>query len=106
VEPAVLVELTAEDGVTVGVTGWRMDERTVQRTLLDGVLLLPPDAAEPLHLNPSAAEIWSAIPELVTAERVTAALADRHGLEPADVRGAVDDVLDELAAIGAVEQVP
>jgi hypothetical protein len=102
VEPAVLVELTAPDGVTVGAVEWRVDERTVQRTLLDGVLLLPPTAAEPLRLNSSAAEIWSAIPTWPTADRLAAALAERHAVEPGAMRAAIDDILDELRAMGAI----
>ena len=36
----------------------RRSPLVLSRNLLDGVLLLPPAADDPLALNPSAAEVW------------------------------------------------
>jgi hypothetical protein len=81
---------------------WRTVDHTLQRNLLDGVLLLPPNATDPVHLNPSAAEIWALVDPPATAAEVSRVLADRHDVALADVTPVVDDALRDLAAVGAV----
>jgi hypothetical protein len=85
---------------------WRAVGHTLQRNLLDGVLLLPPAADDPLHLNGSAAEIWALVDGPASAAHVSTVLAERHQVPLAEVTPVVDRALDDLAAVGAVEPEP
>jgi len=85
---------------------WQGASRTLRRDLLDGTLLLPDGAAEPLSLSASATEIWESVQQPTSTEAVVARLADRHGVPPDALRDEVVGAIDGLVAAGAVEAVP
>ena len=86
-------------------TEWRGASRTLRRHLLDGALLLPDGADEPISLNSSAAEIWESLQQPTSTETVVTTLAARHGLATDELRDEVTQAIDGLVAVGAVEPV-
>jgi hypothetical protein len=103
VERFVLDQL--EGRVEHDVNEWRGATGTLRRHLLDGALLLPAGADEPISLNSSATEIWESLQEPISTEAVVARLAARHGLATDGLRDEVTQAIDGLAAVGAVEAV-
>jgi Coenzyme PQQ synthesis protein D (PqqD) len=104
VERFVLDQL--EDRVEHDVNAeWREASRTLRRHLLDGALLLPYGADEPISLNSSAAEIWESLQQPESTEAVVAQLAARHGLAADDLRDEVTRAIDGLVAVGAVDAI-
>jgi hypothetical protein len=82
---------------------WRAVDHTLQRNLLDGVLLLPTGVADPVHLNGSAAEIWALVDGQASVADVSRVLADRHQVPLAEVTPMVEQALRDLAATGALQ---
>lgn len=70
---------------------------------LDGeLLLLPLDAPQALHLNPSAADVWQALETPRSPEQVTQVLARHFETEVAVIRADVSTVIESLLAGGAL----
>ena len=82
---------------------WRRNPATLWRRTTTGVVLLPPSLQEPVRLAGSAALLWDALEEPTTAADMTELLARACGEDPDRVRADIDDVLEELNAIGAAE---
>jgi hypothetical protein len=78
-------------------------EGTLWRRLLDGVLVLAPDAHEPFVLQPPADLIWQLLDEPIDPDDLDALLLEQFA--DADPVRLLDDVhrfIDDLVASGAV----
>jgi hypothetical protein len=94
------------DGENIVAATWQAAASTLERDLLDGILLLPATEAEPLFLNSSAAEIYAALRSPATCEAIGHELARRHGTDVAATVTAVDQLVDDLRRRGVVEPNP
>jgi coenzyme PQQ synthesis protein D (PqqD) len=82
---------------------WCRSARVVWRRTLDGVIVLPIlEAAEPIALRGSAADIWDLLAEPMTSEDLIAVLAAAHGVSELSVAADVDGALVSLSELGAL----
>ena len=82
---------------------WCRSARVVWRRTLDGVIVLPIlEAAEPIALRGSAADIWDLLAEPMTSEDLVAVLAATHGVSAMSVAVDVDGALVSLSELGAL----
>jgi hypothetical protein len=75
------------------------------RRSLDAVLFLPPGASEPMTLAGTGPEVWDLLRDPRSLGELASELANRHGTDPEVVARDVLPVLENLAALGAVETV-
>lgn len=73
------------------------------RRSLDGVVVLGPDAGDPIRITWPGSEIWDLLSEPVSVEEVARLLVERYGGNLEDVRVDTGAVLDRLAEAGAVK---
>jgi hypothetical protein len=78
---------------------------TLWRTTGSGVLVLPAGATHPMAVVGAGHALWEVLSSSHTADEAAAALAARFGVPQDGVRAAIDPVLRDLSAIGAVRQV-
>jgi Coenzyme PQQ synthesis protein D (PqqD) len=85
---------------------WRRRADVLWRRSLDGVLLLPSGAEEPLTLAGTGPEMWELLAEPISMPDLTRELATRYETDAATVEADLAPVLDHLVAIQAIERVP
>ena len=71
------------------------------RRTLDGVVVLPPEGDEPLHVSGPGHAIWQLLAEPATLDELTADVAALFRCPAADVRGDVERVLRSFVEAGA-----
>lgn len=80
-------------------------QRVLWRSVADGVIVLPVDAAEPFLLMGSGAVLWDILVAPVTTEEAAAALAQQFGIPPElaeeDMRPCLRDLVERGAVTGA-----
>jgi hypothetical protein len=84
---------------------WVRTPATLERSLSDGFLVLPPDSADPLFLDDTAAQIWDVLHEPVDEADVVALMASRFDGGRHDVAGDVASFVEQMAAVGAIHLV-
>jgi hypothetical protein len=77
-------------------------EGVVWRRTMEGVVVLPAHAAEPIALLGPAANMWEMLAEPLTAAELIAALAEHYGVEPDRVTNEIRATLDGLLRRGAL----
>jgi hypothetical protein len=83
---------------------WRRREDVVNRTVVDGVLVLGPTGAEPVTLEGTALTVWQALEEPRSLDDLVRILSEQFSPAPSlgsDVAG----LLVELEAAGLISQV-
>lgn len=80
----------------------RRAQGVVWRRTMDGVVVLPAGAVEPIALLGPAANMWEMLAEPLTATELVAALADHYGVEPDHVTNEIRATLDGLLRRGAL----
>ena len=83
---------------------WRRSGATLWRRTSSGVVLLPPGSPDPVQLGGAAALVWDLLEEPTSVAEATDLLARACGEDPSHVRPNVEDVVDELCRLGAVER--
>ena len=78
----------------------------LSRRLLDGVLVLAPDMAEPMHISTPGETLWALLSEPITVAELVGVLAEVYGATPETVRADILPVLRELQDAGAVQVTP
>jgi hypothetical protein len=81
---------------------WCRAARVLWRRTLAGVVLLPPDGAEPVALSGPAAGIWELLARPMTETDLVAALAATYQIREERVAGEVGPALDVLMELGAL----
>ena len=69
---------------------------------MDGIVVLPAHAQEPIALLGSAASVWEMLAEPLTAAELVAALATHYGVAPDHVTTEIRATLDGLIRRGAL----
>jgi hypothetical protein len=82
---------------------WRRCPEVLWRRSLDAVVLLPPDADDPVALPGTGAAVWDLLAEPVTLPDLVATLTDAYGGDPATIEHDVVALLDRLETLGAVD---
>ena len=85
---------------------WRRVPDLLWRRSLDAVLVLAPDADEPLTLAGTGPEVWELLASPVSLGDLVAGLAARHGADPVIVEADVTALLGRLTALGVLERAP
>ncbi len=76
------------------------------RRLFDGILVLPPDAGEPLHVSSPGALVWSLLEHPTSFGGLVRELASWFNLPEEQLRADLVPPLAALRAAGAVAIVP
>jgi PqqD family protein of HPr-rel-A system len=69
----------------------------------DGVILYNHDSSLVHHLNPSASIVWELCDGDVDGSQLATEIADEYGLDRAEVAAHIEDVIQELDALGLIE---
>ena len=80
----------------------RRSQGVVWRRTMDGIVVLPADADEPIALLGPAASVWEMLAEPLTAAELVAALASHYGVAPDRVTSEIRATLDGLVRRGAL----
>ena len=72
------------------------------RRLFDGILVLAPDAEEPLHVSSPGALVWALLEHPTSFGGLVSELASWFGLPEEQLRADLGPVLSALRAAGAV----
>jgi hypothetical protein len=94
--------VTAIDGDTGTPSRLRRSQGVVWRRTMDGVVVLPAHAEEPIALLGPAASVWELLAQPLTAAELVAGLADHYGVAPEHVSGEISATLDGLLRRGAL----
>jgi hypothetical protein len=88
----------------VTTTRYRRRPDALWRRSLDAVVVLAAGNAEPVTLAATGPEVWELLAEWRTLDDLAAVLARTHGANPTTVAADVMPLLDELIALGAVDE--
>lgn len=80
----------------------RRSQGVVWRRTMDGIVVLPAHADEPIALLGAAASVWELLAEPLTASEVVAALASHYEVAPEQVTSEIRATLDGLLRRGAL----
>ena len=94
--------MTAIDGGKGTSSRLHRSQGVVWRRTMDGVVVLPAHAEEPIALLGPAASVWELLAQPLTAAELVAGLADRYGLAPEHVTSEINATLDGLLRRGAL----
>ena len=78
--------------------------QVLHRHLTDGVLVLAPGASQATALLGTAADLWEVLARPVTAAAAADELAGRYDGDPTTIAADVARALEQLAAVGLVEE--
>lgn len=84
------------------MTRWRRAPDALWRTLDGSVLVLGPDADEPVEVQGPAAGLWDLFADATTLDDAAAELAQRHGARVEVVAADLAPVIERWAADGAI----
>jgi len=84
---------------------YRRADSALWRVAGDGVLVLAAGAQEPVAVLGAGRALWELLGSGMTATEAAVELADRFEVPPGVVLDAIEPVLQELRAIGALERV-
>ncbi len=84
------------------MTRWQRAPDALWRTLDGSVLVLGPDADEPVEVRGPAAGLWDLLAGAMTLDDAAAALAQRHGARAEVVAADLAPVVERWAADGAI----
>ncbi len=85
---------------------WIRSPRVLWRRIADGVLLLPPDAAEPMIVTGSAAAMWEMLASPLHGDEVARRLAEIFHTTTDQAQADTAPFLAELASAGIVTRMP
>jgi PqqD family protein of HPr-rel-A system len=69
----------------------------------DGVILYNHDSSLVHHLNPSASMVWHLCDGDADGSKLATEIAEEYGLDRAEVTAQIEDVIQELDALGLIE---
>jgi len=90
-------------GSGAGATVWRRRDDVLWRRSLDAVILLAANADEPLTLPDTGAIVWDLLEEPATFDELVTTLADVYNTDATTIATDITPLLEELAALGALE---
>lgn len=85
---------------------WRRREGTGWRDSLNGLVLMPPGADEPVTVAGSGSAVWSLLDRPRSLAELVRDLAERFDADPTTVREDLEPLLDRLATLGALDDLP
>lgn len=85
---------------------FRRSPQALWRAAEHQVLVLPRGRQEPVILEGTGVALWAALDRPTTLPTLVATLAENFGADPASVERDVRPALDQLVALGVLEQVP
>jgi hypothetical protein len=81
---------------------FQRDDSTPWRRTIDGVVLLPPNATDPLRLEGGAASIWELLVTPLTVAEVVRELAGTYRVDGSVIIDEVDRTMRALEVAGAL----
>ena len=82
---------------------WQRRADVLWRQSLDGVVVLPSGADEPLGLAGSAGALWNVLERPVSLEDLVKTLSNSYDAEPETVRRDIEPLLNRLSSARAIE---
>jgi hypothetical protein len=74
----------------------------VWRALPDGVVILPPDADDPITVSGPGADVWTFLAQPHTTTSLATVLAERYSENATVIQADLESLLADLCAQGAV----
>lgn len=84
---------------------WRAHPGALARPVLGELLVLAPLAAQPVVVSGVGVGVWEQLASPVAAADLTESISEAYGVSPDVVAADVSALLDQLAALGAIELV-
>ena len=85
---------------------WRRREGTGWRESLNGLVLMPPGADEPVTVAGSGSAVWNLLDRPRDLEELVSDLVERFDADPTTVRADLGPLLDHLVTLGALDDLP